>query len=189
MISKLRKRGEFILLPVVILLEKAGATPNVVTALSLILSVPTFYLLLNAETCFALPLLVLVGMLDWADGTIAARTGKGTEFGKFFDSFSDRMIEGGTYACIAIGYDLVPHSFAALITSYLVSYVAAKSPIELKELGIGTRGERLIVLMSGLFLSIFIREILGIALLIITFLASITLVQRVGKVLRTLSKD
>jgi phosphatidylglycerophosphate synthase len=177
MLSKVRKSFEPLISPLVFGFEKAGITPNVVTTLSLLLLIPASYFILKKEEIISAGFVLLIGVFDWLDGTLASRTGKTTKFGEFYDSFSDRIAEGVLYSTISISYEVVPLGFSALILSYLTSYIAAKAP-NIKYVGIGTRAERMLVLIAALTFQEFFQLSIKIGLTIICAVACITILQR-----------
>ena len=106
-------------------------------------------------------------------------------FGGFWDSTLDRL--GESIVMAAIGYSAavqgnplgVALAFAALVTSYLVSYTRARAEglgLDCK-VGIGTRVERFIILAVALLLG---YPIVGLAL--IATVAGITVLQRIYSV-------
>ncbi|MCD6473294.1 MAG: CDP-alcohol phosphatidyltransferase family protein [Thermoplasmata archaeon] len=165
--------------PFTAFLIKYGIKPNVVTSSSLIFMIPACYFLLNHEDGLFISLFIIVAFLDALDGAVAENENAKTKLGAFYDAFTDRIIEGALYFCIAISYEnLMPLSFAALILSYMVSYTAAWHK-ELKKIGVGKRAYRLLV-----FIIAFIMHQLFYGLLIISLLAAITIAQRLYYVVR-----
>ena len=104
---------------------------------------------------------VVGSILDILDGALARLSGKGTPFGAFLDSTTDRMSEGfmlGAIALVFARHDRlfdVGVTFAAVAGSFLVSYTRAKAEaLGLKgDVGIGSRAERVVVITAGLVLA------------------------------------
>jgi CDP-diacylglycerol--glycerol-3-phosphate 3-phosphatidyltransferase len=104
---------------------------------------------------------VLGSVLDILDGALARLSGKGTPFGAFLDSTTDRVSEGFMLGAIALVFARHQHlfavgaSFAAVIGSFLVSYTRARAEaLGLKgDVGIGSRAERVVVITAGLVLA------------------------------------
>ncbi|KAA0006153.1 MAG: CDP-alcohol phosphatidyltransferase family protein [Thermoplasmata archaeon] len=165
--------------PFTAFLIRHGIRPNVVTSASLIFMIPASYFLLNHEDELFISLFMVVAFLDALDGAVAENENAKTKFGAFYDAFTDRIIEGILYLCIAMAYEnLMPLSFVTLILSYMVSYTAAWHK-ELKKIGVGKRAYRLIV-----FIIAFLMHQLFYGLLIISILAAITIAQRLYYVVR-----
>jgi CDP-diacylglycerol--glycerol-3-phosphate 3-phosphatidyltransferase len=101
---------------------------------------------------------VVGSVLDILDGALARTSGKGTPFGAFLDSTTDRVSEGVVLGAIALVFarhrDLVGVglAFAAVTGSFLVSYTRARAEaLGLRgDVGIGSRAERVIVITVGL---------------------------------------
>jgi phosphatidylglycerophosphate synthase len=93
---------------------------------------------------------VVGSILDILDGALARTSGKGTPFGAFLDSTTDRVSEGVVLGAIALVFarhhDLVGVglAFAAVAGSFLVSYARARAEaLGLRgDVGIGSRAER-----------------------------------------------
>jgi CDP-diacylglycerol--glycerol-3-phosphate 3-phosphatidyltransferase len=104
---------------------------------------------------------VIGSLLDILDGALARLSGKGTPFGAFLDSTTDRVSEGfmlGAIALVFARHDelfAVGAAFAAVIGSFLVSYTRARAEaLGLKgDVGIGSRAERVAVITAGLVLA------------------------------------
>ena len=101
---------------------------------------------------------VVGSVLDILDGALARTSGKGTPFGAFLDSTTDRVSEGAVLGAIALVFarhhDLVGVGlvFAAVVGSFLVSYTRARAEaLGLRgDVGIGSRAERVVVITVGL---------------------------------------
>jgi len=130
-------------------------------------------------------LFVIGSVADILDGALARSSGKGTPFGAFLDSTTDRMGEGFMLGAIALVFardgDLlsVAFAFAAVGGSFLVSYTRARAEaLGLKgDVGIGSRAERVVVIVSGLVLAPW--GALPWAIYLLTATAWITVLQRV----------
>jgi CDP-diacylglycerol---glycerol-3-phosphate 3-phosphatidyltransferase len=128
----------------------------------------------------------LVGsLLDILDGALARRSGKGTPFGAFIDSTTDRVGEAFMLGAIALvfyrhGHEVaLAFTFAAVAGSFLVSYTRARAEaLGLKgDVGIGSRAERVAVICIGLALAPW--DLLPWAIYLLTATAWITVLQRV----------
>ncbi len=162
---------------------KAGLKPNYITVIALLTGL--FAGILFAwDRPFCAGIVVLVGgYFDMIDGAVARAMGEVTEFGGVLDSVFDRVADAALYVGVLIGgvesifgepTYLLP--VFALIGSLAVSYVRARAESagtgEL-DVGIAERAERLIILTLGA-----LSGFISYALLVITALTAITVVQR-----------
>ena len=130
-------------------------------------------------------LFVIGSVLDILDGALARSSGKGTPFGAFLDSTTDRISEGFMLGSIALIFSrdgnqvAVAFAFAAVMGSFLVSYTRARAEaLGLKgDVGIGSRAERVVVIVAGLVLAPW--GALPWAIYLLTATAWITVAQRV----------
>ena len=131
-------------------------------------------------------------LLDILDGALARQTGKGTTFGAFLDSTTDRLGEAVMLGSIALVFSrdgdeiALAAAFAAMTASFLVSYTRARAEaLSIKgDVGIGSRAERVFVIVSGLFLAPW--GLLPWAIYLLNLTAWMTVVQRILHVRREL---
>jgi CDP-diacylglycerol---glycerol-3-phosphate 3-phosphatidyltransferase len=124
-------------------------------------------------------------ILDILDGALARRSRKATPFGAFLDSTTDRIGEGFMLGAISLVFArdgnevALAFAVAALAGSFLVSYTRSKAEaLGLKgDVGIGSRAERVVVIVSGLVLAPW--GVLPWAIYVLTATAWITVLQRV----------
>jgi CDP-diacylglycerol--glycerol-3-phosphate 3-phosphatidyltransferase len=130
---------------------------------------------------------VVGSVLDILDGALARLSGKGTEFGAFLDSTTDRVSEGFVLGAIALIFsrdgDEIALGFAVagIAGSFLVSYTRARAEaLGLKgDVGIGSRAERVVVITTGLTLAPIHELVLPATLAVLTATAWLTVAQRV----------
>jgi len=133
-------------------------------------------------------------LLDILDGALARQSGKGTPFGGFLDSTTDRVGEAVMLGAIALVFArhgnevALAATFAAMTGSFLVSYTRAKAEsLSLTgNVGIGSRAERVFVIVSGLFLAPW--GLLPWAVYLLNVTAWVTVVQRILHVRRQLKQ-
>jgi CDP-diacylglycerol--glycerol-3-phosphate 3-phosphatidyltransferase len=134
-------------------------------------------------------------LMDVLDGALARQSGRGTQFGAFLDSTMDRVGEAAMLAAIALvfmreGNEVaVAAAFAAMTASFLVSYTRAKAEtLGLKgDVGIGSRAERVFVIVTGLFLAPW--GLLPWAVYLLNVTAWVTVAQRIIHVRRQLTRS
>ncbi|MBA2475700.1 MAG: CDP-alcohol phosphatidyltransferase family protein [Actinobacteria bacterium] len=148
-------------------LARTRVSPNALTAAGVGLCVAASALVLlesrNEIVFFWLAALVFVvgSVLDILDGALARRSGRGTPFGAFLDSTTDRISEGFMIGAVALvlsrdGNEVgLAFAIAAIAGSFLVSYTRARAEaLGLRgDVGIGSRAERVVVITAGLVLA------------------------------------
>jgi CDP-diacylglycerol--glycerol-3-phosphate 3-phosphatidyltransferase len=172
-------------------LARTRVSPNALTAAGVALcaaAAVVVYFEYRSEllTFWVGALLFVIGsVLDILDGALARSSGKGTPFGAFLDSTTDRISEGFMLGAIALVFSrdgnqfAVAFTFAAVAGSFLVSYTRARAEaLGLKgDVGIGSRAERVVVIVAGLVLGPW--GALPWAIYLLTATAWITVLQRV----------
>ena len=132
-------------------------------------------------------ILLVSGFFDIVDGQVARYTNKISKTGGFLDSVFDKIAEVAIFFGILIGGYAEPYLvFLAITLSLLVSYVRAKADaaqIKLQGIGIGERAERLLVIAI-----VGIIGFMEIAVIIVVIIASITLIQRLAVMSKSIKK-
>jgi peptidoglycan lytic transglycosylase len=127
-------------------------------------------------------LLILAGLFDLFDGSLARASGQVTPFGAFLDSVIDRYSDLVVMLGIVVFFARTPHTrgalvaMAGLVGSVMVSYTKARAEsigVECK-VGMMERPERLICLIAGALLGL-----LEPALWVLAVLANVTALQRI----------
>lgn len=150
-------------------------TPNI--------SFPWFYTSISGSI-----LLLISGFFDIIDGNVARVTRQSSKKGAFLDSSLDKLAEATIFIGIAAGGLADPLlCMIGLALSLMVSYVRARAEslsIELKGIGIGERAERLLIIaIMGL---IPVVGIIQWAVIVVSVVSGITLVQRIAVTLKML---
>lgn len=168
-------------------LNKLGLTPNGLTLIGFFFM--CFIGVVIATGNFALGglLVIVAGIFDALDGSLARLTNRVTKFGAFLDSTTDRFAEGALFLGIMHpflqrGVTFVAYlAMFALLGSLMVSYARARAEginVEMKE-GMLTRFERIALLIIGLGLTAFFGD--APLLIVLAFLAvftNLTAIQR-----------
>jgi CDP-diacylglycerol--glycerol-3-phosphate 3-phosphatidyltransferase len=175
-------------------LARTRITPNALTAAGVTLcaaSAVLVYFEYRHELLFfwlGAAVFVVGSILDILDGALARRSGKGTPFGAFLDSTTDRIGEAFMLGAIALVFHrdgnevALAFAFAAVAGSLLVSYTRARAEaLGLKgDVGIGSRAERVVVITAGLVLAPW--GLLPWAIYLLTATAWFTVGQRIWSV-------
>ena len=198
MLENLRFKIEPITNKISLKLSKLGITPTMLSALAIIFSIISGFFYSNSvqfninnviqNQVLGAIFLLITGLFDMLDGSLARITKKTSSKGAFIDSTFDRITEIIIYSGLLLGQYAEPILiFFAITLSMLVSYSRTKAEainVDLRGIGIAERSERILILC---FFS-FINEI-RYAIIIIIILSSITFIQRFQKVLSTLNKN
>ena len=127
-------------------------------------------------------LLVLAGLCDLLDGSLARASGQVTPFGAFLDSVIDRYSDLIVLLGIVVLFARTPNArgalvaMAGLVGSVMVSYTKARAESIGVECNVGfmERPERMICLVAGAVL-----DVLEPSLWVLAVLANITALQRI----------
>ena len=167
--------------PFTSILNKIGITPNALTIIGLAVSLGAAYIIATGHFFIGGILVLLSGLFDLLDGTLARFNKQATSFGAVLDSTVDRISEAAIF-CGLLLYFMSKGSnleiiliFLVIIGSFLVSYVRARAEGLKLECKVGwfTRTERVVVLTIGLLLN----QIL-IVLWILAVFVYVTVFQR-----------
>ena len=172
-------------------LARTRVSPNALTAagvsLCIAAGVVVYFEHRNEIAAFWIgaALFTIGSILDILDGALARRSRKATPFGAFLDSTTDRIGEGFMLGAVALVFArdgnevALASAVAALAGSFLVSYTRSKAEtLGLKgDVGIGSRAERVVVIVTGLVLAPW--GVLPWAIYVLTATAWITVLQRV----------
>jgi CDP-diacylglycerol---glycerol-3-phosphate 3-phosphatidyltransferase len=178
-------------LPLVDRLVRMGVTPNMLTMGGILLNLGAAALIVMGNLFWAGIVLIVASICDLLDGSVARRSNNVSSFGAFFDSTMDRISEGATLGALAFYYmriDYTAQVVAALVflvASFLVSYTRARAEaLDLDcRIGIMSRAERLVILITGLILNRW--HVLDVAIFAVAALTAFTVGQRVIHVYRT----
>lgn len=190
----LRDRVRGIATPVALAMGRVGLTPNALTLIGFAgTCVAAIAAGLQAWTIAGV-LVLMFGVFDMFDGTLARATGTASRLGAFMDSVFDRWGEGIAYVgivagCAAAGYqEGTILAAAAMASAFMVSYARAKSEglgftegTGMAAVGLAPREVRLVILTVGLLWTGLAGDLrpLAASLGLITILATITVIQRI----------
>ena len=161
-----RQRVRDLATPIATALGRLGLTPNALTLIGFAGTVVAAWAAASQWWLAAGILVLLFGIFDLFDGTLARATGQATKLGAFLDSTFDRAGEAIVFIGISIG--LLAAGFregailavVALAASFMVSYTRAKSEslgftpgAGMASVGIMPREVRLAILSVALILA------------------------------------
>lgn len=194
-----RQRVRDLATPLVTALGRLGLTPNALTVIGFVGTCVAAFAAASGWWLAAGILVLVFGIFDLFDGTLARATGRATRLGAFLDSTFDRAGEAIVYIGIAAGSLAAGFQLGAILAttamtaSFMVSYTRAKAEslgfatgTGLANVGLAPREIRLVLLTLGLILAGLTAGdraagfgVLGGALALIAFLATITTIQRI----------
>lgn len=183
-LARFRQAYEQISLPLGRICMRLGLSADMLTYLSLALSVLAGYLLANGAFLWGLAAILLVGLADVLDGATARASGTASEYGTVLDHVTDRYAEffvlGGIMlsGAVASGWALF-----TLFGMVMASYVRARAEATGKlscNVGLAGRQEKLALLIVGLILQPFIPQLqpLQWAVIAAGIISHITAAQR-----------
>ena len=196
--DRLRQLAQAPLERCAVLLARRGIHPDWITVAGLLLVAVASLLLAQGEFLAGGALLLISLPLDALDGAVSRAIGRAGAFGKVLDSTMDRYADGLIFAAFSYyfaanaRFDMLALALAALVGSFLVSYIRARA--EDAQVGVGTtvgiftRMERVAVILvmtigSGLLDSTWPLEVGTLVLAIGT---NLTALQRLRHVYWTL---
>jgi CDP-diacylglycerol--glycerol-3-phosphate 3-phosphatidyltransferase len=172
-------------------LHRVGISADTLTVVGLVIAVVTAFAIATGHLVLGVIGVVLTGLPDILDGSVARSSGRAGPRGAFFDSVCDRVADAALLLGVAwyVGKDNPRDAIlamAVLALSMLITYERARA----ESLGFVARGglmeraERLVLLGVGLAFDILVP-----VLWVMLALTALTAVQRFVKVWRQASPD
>jgi len=166
-----------------VLHQRLHMRPNHLTIIGLGVSLACAAAFVTGRTRAAGFLLIVAGLCDFFDGSLARASGQVSAFGAFLDSVIDRYSDLVVLLGIVVLFAQMPHArgaivaMAGLIGSMMVSYTRARAEsIGVRcTVGMMERPERMICLIAGALL-----DLLEPALWALAILANLTAIQRIA---------
>jgi CDP-diacylglycerol--glycerol-3-phosphate 3-phosphatidyltransferase len=159
----LRQRVRDLATPVAKGLGRLGLTPNALTMIGFLGTCVAAYAAATQAWLAAGILVLVFGIFDLFDGTLARATGRATKLGAFLDSTFDRAGEAIVYigiaaGCLARGFNLgAVLAASAMAAAFMVSYTRAKSEslgftpgTGMAAIGLAPREVRIAILALGM---------------------------------------
>lgn len=187
----LRKPVSRVVDPVAVFLLRIGITPNGMTFFgSLGTSAMALWLWPQGEYFWGTIGVIAFIFSDLLDGTMARISKKSSQWGAFFDSTIDRVVDVALIGALLLSLlksddRLAIVAFAALIGGFLVSYVKARAQAVSLECdgGFAERAERIIILLTAVgFAGLGVPYILAIGIWILAISSVATFIFRVYQV-------
>lgn len=170
---------------------KIPLTANQFTLLSIVFAFASMYFLYNQEILIGIIMFLISGYLDLIDGAVARKTGTASKVGAYIDTIVDRYVE----VILLMGMMFLPFDSVWGIESYMwitlviagsIITTYAKAAAKEKELvnqelkgGLLSRGERILLLLSVLILSLYNWTWASYLLVAVAILTNFTALQRI----------
>lgn len=163
-------------------LLRAHVRPNHLTMVGLVVSILAAWALAQGQLRIGAVLLVLAGLFDFFDGSLARLANSVSAFGAFLDSVADRYSD----LVVLLGVVLYYHraidttgvflTMVALVGTIMTSYTKARAQSigVACDIGLIERPERLIVLIAGATFNALTPAMIALALL-----TNLTALQRI----------
>jgi CDP-diacylglycerol--glycerol-3-phosphate 3-phosphatidyltransferase len=196
LINVIKQRSRRLAVAPAVALGRLGFTPNALTILGSLLTASVGLLAAQGWFAWAGACLWLFSLTDTLDGALARATDQVTPFGAFLDSVCDRYAEAGVFFGLLWWYVVAGSllgasvAFVAAIGSLMVSYARARAEgigLQASDVGWFQRPERIVLLGIGLLAAQFIPDALLLVLAALAILTTITVLQRVLHVARSIN--
>jgi phosphatidylglycerophosphate synthase len=193
-LRQLKARSRQLAVGPALFLGRLGLTPNALTIIGSVLTGCVGLLAAQGWFLAAGICLFVFSATDTLDGALARATNRVSTFGAFLDSVCDRYAEAAVFLGLLWYYQWnqnplgVVLSYLALVGSVMVSYARARAEgvgLEAKDVGWFQRPERIVTLGLGLLLASVVPIAIELALVLLTVLTTVTVLQRVAHVARS----
>ena len=171
------------MLPIGRKLGHLGVTPNAISTLSLLIAVVAAIGYASKLPVLGAVGLLVSGIVDMLDGSVARATGLVTRFGVVYDPVLDRYAEfavlfgmgyGGLVSWVWVIFSL----FGMVMASYVRARAESAGGLAKCSVGIAERQEKIILLLIGSLAQPFFNLALTISVVIVGILSHITAAQR-----------
>ncbi len=185
LLARIRQSYEHVTLPLGHLCARIGLTADMLTYLSLALSVFAGYLIAYARFWWGVAAILMVGLADMLDGATARATGTASQYGTVLDHVTDRYAEFFILGGVMLSGIVAPAwVLFALFGMVMASYVRARAESTGKlascNVGFAGRQEKLALLIGGLLAQPVLPQlrVLEWAVIAVGVASHITAVQR-----------
>ncbi len=125
-----------IYLPLGLAIARTGIHPNLLTLISLFLGTLSAYFFYHEKILTAVGFLILSGLFDLADGTVARENDKASKFGAVFDWIADKWVDGFVLGAVGFAFASPFTAITAVTVSLLHSFI---KPTAYAEIGYSSR--------------------------------------------------
>ncbi|MBT4192419.1 MAG: CDP-alcohol phosphatidyltransferase family protein [Candidatus Diapherotrites archaeon] len=164
---------------------KLKISPNVISVIGLILALIGVYFVSQQNWLLAFVFFLLAPTMDLIDGTVARALKKGSNWGNYFETMIDKIVDFAMLGSFVLIPGLQVAAVLALGFSMLSSY--AKPRVALIIIAdnhdwpaIGEHADKLIIILIVLLLASFGLNLIEYGLYLIALIAAIGTIQRMG---------
>lgn len=122
--------------PVGVVLYKLHFPPNLITLLALLLGMASAYSFYHGKLLTGASFLVISGLFDLADGTVARLSDRASKFGAVFDWVADKWVDGFVLGTVGYFYAGPFTAITVVTASMLHSFI---KPVVYSEIGYQAR--------------------------------------------------
>lgn len=165
--------------------SQIGLTPNQLTVISLLCAIGAAAAIAYKNLPLTLLGIVLIGVFDMLDGSVARATSQATQFGGLLDHVVDRYAEMALLVGVMLSDLVAPvwvvlSLFGMVMASYTRARAESKPGMDNCNVGLVGRIEKLSILVAGLILELsgLVPGILVWAIIAIGVVSHITVIQR-----------
>jgi len=182
-LGKLRRISDRLFTPIADALRKNGISPNLITILGFTVSVVACAAYAYRHVLVGALFILTSGLLDILDGAVARLVKDVTYFGATLDAVVDRYTECFYIIGMALG-GFIDWTIAtlALFSMVMSSYTRARAEssggMKNCDVGVAERQDKIVILVAGSLLSLFVDRALFISVLALAILGQITVGQR-----------
>lgn len=176
MLSKIKNSVNKLLNPLGKFLALRGIKPNQISLIGFFFGILAAIFIYKKDFIIGAIFILLNGFFDMLDGLVARSGNMVTKFGAYLDSVLDRYADIAIKTSLAFaGVDWIVVVFA-LSGALMVSYTRARAEKFLEEcsVGIAERGERLLIIVSGL-----LTGYIFFATILVGILSHLTAIHRI----------
>jgi archaetidylinositol phosphate synthase len=182
-LGRLRKLSEKLFTPLAEAFRRNGIPPNVITVLGFVVSGLAFVAYAYRQVLLGAFFILTSGLLDILDGAVARLVKDVTYFGATLDAVVDRYTEFFYIAGIAFGgfIDWAVATlaiFSMIMSSYARARAESSGGLKKCDVGIAERQDKIVILVAGSLLSLYVDKALLISALALALLGQITVGQR-----------
>jgi phosphatidylglycerophosphate synthase len=174
LLYRFKPHKDTVLVSVATRLDRAGVTPNQITALGLCLAFSSGLAALRGHLYAGITLFAVAAFCDVLDGSVARGANRATEFGLYFDGISDRFSELFFVAGVVLGAGVPPSAFFVIGGAFMLLFARVYARTH----GRGTvsttfgRPERLALLIAGILCPAPLNTVLFVAAALCSVISS-----------------
>ena len=175
LLYRYKPHKDTLLMSVATRLDRAGVTPNQITALGLCLAFSSGLAALRGHLYAGIALFAVAAFCDVLDGSVARGANRATEFGLYFDGISDRFSELFFVAGVVLGAGIPPSAFFVIGGAFMLLFARVYGWTHGRGIVSTTFGrpERLALLIAGILSPAPLNTVLFVAAALCCVISSV----------------